>query len=261
MAQRRLERQDQQLSEISEHLLDHLQLRPNDRVVELGTGSGNFARRIVRRLGEAGVLRGVDFTQRMLDQARRNLDGAGGPQFELILDDIQSLGTWLDLADVVTGRTILHHIPMVETFLGKLRARVRPGTRVGFVEPEFRLPAARIALLEEQGRSELAPLRLWAEGIVRYYQASGLSPEIGATLPQTLDVAGYRDIKFGYYDFPVDHRICENALLYYQEIGARYIELNIMSPEEIEQQERYFSREPDQDLPTMWGMHYVSGVT
>ena len=40
------------------------------RVVELGCGPGSFSHRILPRLGEGGVLVGVDCTQGLLNQAR-----------------------------------------------------------------------------------------------------------------------------------------------------------------------------------------------
>src|ERR1700758_5136644 len=100
-AARRLAIQDAHFAEVSERLLDDLALRPTDRVVELGCGPGGFSRRILRRLGEGGVLVGVDCTQRLLDQARTALDGAGSARFEPVLADISSLGPWLKGANVV----------------------------------------------------------------------------------------------------------------------------------------------------------------
>jgi cyclopropane fatty-acyl-phospholipid synthase-like methyltransferase len=58
----------------SERLLDDLALRPGDRVVEVGCGPGGFSRRILRRLGEGGVLVGVDCTEGLLSQASAALD-------------------------------------------------------------------------------------------------------------------------------------------------------------------------------------------
>jgi cyclopropane fatty-acyl-phospholipid synthase-like methyltransferase len=57
-AARRLEIQDRQFAGPSERLLDLLDLRPADRVVEFGCGPGGLARRIIRRLGPAGVWSG-----------------------------------------------------------------------------------------------------------------------------------------------------------------------------------------------------------
>jgi SAM-dependent methyltransferase len=72
-AARLLEVQDVPFARASARLLDALALRPGDRVVELGCGPGSFSRCILRRLGSAGVLVGVDTTEGLLIQARRSL--------------------------------------------------------------------------------------------------------------------------------------------------------------------------------------------
>src|SRR5437588_5412774 len=94
-AARRLEIQDAHFGDVSERLLDDLALRPNDRVVELGCGPGGFSRRILRRLGEGGVLVGVDRSEGLLVQARDHLAGSGPARFEPVLADIAGLGAWL----------------------------------------------------------------------------------------------------------------------------------------------------------------------
>src|SRR5438552_8059922 len=90
-AARRLEIQDAHFAEVSELLLDDLALRPADRIVELGCGPGSFSRRILRRLGEGGVLVGVDCSEGLLAQARDALSGVGPARFEPVLADIAEL--------------------------------------------------------------------------------------------------------------------------------------------------------------------------
>src|SRR5437868_4403419 len=87
-AARRLEIQDLQFAAVSELLLDEVDLRPNDRVVEIGTGAGGFSRRILRRLGPAGVLVGVDYSPGLLAQAPQNLVGEGQARFEPVSAEI-----------------------------------------------------------------------------------------------------------------------------------------------------------------------------
>src|SRR5262245_27288165 len=91
-AARRLEVQDTHFAEASERLLDELALRPGDRVVELGCGPGAFSRRVLRRLGEGGVLVGVDATEGLLAQAGAALSGQGPARFEPVAADITDLG-------------------------------------------------------------------------------------------------------------------------------------------------------------------------
>ena len=170
-AARRLAIQDRQFAGPSERLLDLLDLRPADRVVELGCGPGGLTRRILRRLGPAGVVVGVDGSPGLLDQARAASPGPGRGGSSRSRPTSRPSGPWLDGADVVVGRDVLHHVPMAEVLVGRLRAAVRPGTRVGFIEPDFRSPVARLAYLEATGRPEVAPLRVWAAAINQLYLA------------------------------------------------------------------------------------------
>jgi ubiquinone/menaquinone biosynthesis C-methylase UbiE len=259
-AARRLEIQDAQFEGPSEQMLDELKLRPSDRVVELGIGPGGFGRRILRRLGKGGVLVGVDYSAGLLEQAQQLLAGCGEARFEPVLADASQPGPWLDGADVVVGRTVLHHIPMAESYLGRLRVALRPGTRVGFIEPEFRALLGRFSVLEAAGRTELAVLRVWAEGISRFYQATGLSPSIGATLAWALEAAGYRDVRGHSLEHPTDATVVENLLMYYDEIAERYQALGIMSPQEIEQQKQQLRALPSGGLPAVWGVFWATAL-
>src|SRR5262245_9969045 len=94
-AARRLEIQDSHFAEISEKLLDELALRPNDRVVELGSGPGALSRRILSRLGAGGVLVGVDQSESLLAQARESMVKFGPARFETVVSDVAQLGDWL----------------------------------------------------------------------------------------------------------------------------------------------------------------------
>jgi SAM-dependent methyltransferase len=257
-AARRLEIQDAHFAELSERLLDDLELRPRDRVVELGCGPGGLSRRILRRLGEGGVLVGVDASAGLLAEAAAALAGTGRARFEPVLADIGGLGPWLEGADVVVGRTVLHHIPMVEAMLGRLRAALRPGTRVGFIEPDFRSPLGRLGYLEATGRPELAPLRVWTTALNQLYQASRLSPDIGATLARALETAGYRRVRASWLECRLDTPMLENMLMVYDEIRDRLLAHGILTGEEIEQQQRLLAALPVESLPPAWGAYRVA---
>jgi MazG family protein len=258
-AARRLEIQDAQFAEESERLLDDLALRAQDRVVELGCGPGVLSRRILRRLGEGGVLVGVDRTEGLLVQARAALATREGPaRFETVLGDIVELGEWLEGADVVVARTVLHHLPMAELVLGRLKAALRPGTRVGFLEPDFRTPLARLAKLEA-GRPELEPLRVWATTINQLYLASRLSPDLGASLARTLELAGYRRVRAAWAEGNSDGSTLENMGMFYDEVRERLVGLGILTAPEIDRQQRLLRELSPEGLPAVWGVYRVVG--
>jgi ubiquinone/menaquinone biosynthesis C-methylase UbiE len=252
-AARRLEIQDKHFAEVSEQLLDDLALRPRDRVVEFGCGPGSFSRRILGRLGAGGVLVGVDASPGLLEHARGALAGVGPARFETVTADVSEPGSWLEGADVVVGRAVLHHIPMVELLLGRLRAMLQPGTRVGFIEPDFRTPLGRLGYLEATGRRDLAPLSVWAMAINQLYQASRLSPHVGASLAATMETAGYRHVRPGWAECPSDALTVENMLMFYDEVRDRLEALGILNAEEIARQQELLRALSPASLPAAWG--------
>jgi ubiquinone/menaquinone biosynthesis C-methylase UbiE len=257
----RLAIQDAHFAEISEALLDELAIRPNDRVVELGCGAGSMSLRILNRLGKEGVLVGVDITQGLLNQASSRVANVGEAQFEPVLADITQLGSWLDNADVVLGRTVLHHIPMVEILLGHLLSRLRTGTRIGFLEPDFRAPLGQIAYLESTGRMDLAPIRIWSTALNQLYLIRKISPATGASLGLCLEMAGYQEVKSTWCPGRCDEKMIENMRMVYDELAKPYESNGIMTLQEIEEQKRLLLTIPPETLPPAWGIYRVTAKT
>ncbi len=260
-AARRLAIQDAHFAEVSELLLDDLALRPQDRVVELGCGPGSFSRRILKRLGPGGILVGVDSSEGLLKQAQAALAGQGAARFEPVQADLAGLGPWLDGADVVVGRTVLHHVPMAEFVLGRLRARVRPGTRIGFLEPDFRTLLARLTYLEATGRTELAPMRVWATCINQLYNANRISPDVGATLGPALEAAGYRRVRSTWRECAADAESLENMSMFYDEVRDRLDALGILPASAVAEQQRLLAALSPAGLPAVWGIFRVTAET
>ena len=156
---------------------------------------------------------------------------------------------------------MLHHVPMVEFVLGRLRARLRPGTRVGLLEPDFRSPLGRLAYLEATGRPELACLRMWAIAINELYLASRLSPAVGATLARTLDLAGYQQVRAAWTETATDALSVENMLMFYDEVRDRLVALGILTGAQIDEQQRLLRALPPGPLPPAWGIFRVACVT
>lgn len=257
-AARRLELQDAHFAAPSEAILDALRLLPGDRVVELGCGPGGFTRRVLPRLGPDGAVVAVDASADLLEQARRAVAGVGRGRVEFVRADVSEPGAWLDGATVVVGRAVLHHVPMAEYLLGRLRVVLRAGTRVGFLEPDFRRPLVRLARAESAGRPELAPLLVFAKMINDLYAAWRISPAVGASLAPALEEAGYAEVRHTWHPFATDESVIENMRMIYDEVRDTLGSLGIMGAAEVAEQQRLLGALTVGDLPPTWGLHQVT---
>jgi ubiquinone/menaquinone biosynthesis C-methylase UbiE len=259
-AARRLELQDMHFAAPSEALLDALTLRPNDRVVELGCGPGGFTKRVLARLGPGGVVVGVDSSASLLEQAQQVLAPTANGRFHATQADAAKPGAWLDGADLVLGRAVLHHVPMAEYLLGRLRAVLRPGTRIGFLEPDFRRPLAKLAHAEAAGRPELAPLLVFARVINDLYAAWRISPAVGVSLAPTMQDTGYSNVRHAWHPFATDESVLENMRMIYDEVRETLVSLSILESNEIDEQQKLLGGLKVGDLPPVWGLHQVTAT-
>jgi hypothetical protein len=197
----------------------------------------------------------------MLEHAQAGLAGVGPARFQPVQADVANFDPWLAGADVVVGRAVLHHVPMAERMVGRLRANVPPGTRVGFIEPEFRTPLARIAYLEATGRSELAPLVVWARAINQLYLARRISPAVGATLGAAMTAAGFRNVRSAYHECPSEPLMVENLVMFYDEIREPLEEYGILAVGEVVRQQQLLQALTPETLPAAWGVFRVAAET
>lgn len=255
-AARRLELQDKHFAAPSEAILDALAIQSNDRVVELGCGAGAFTKRILKRLGSGGSVVAVDASAELLAQARRALAES---RVEFVQADVSKPGAWLAGATVVTGRAVLHHVPMAEFLLGQLKVALPVGTRIGFLEPDFRRPLANLSR-EHAARPELSPLLTFAKMINDLYSAWRISGAVGASLAPTLSDAGYANVRHEWHVFATDESVLENMRLLYDEVRDTCESLGIITPAEITEQQKLLDALVPHvgSLPPVWGLHQVT---
>jgi putative AdoMet-dependent methyltransferase len=95
-------------AEEARQLLSDLGVQRDCTVIDIGCGSGVF---VVEAAHRAGRVIGVDLSAPMLARARRRVEEAGLANVELALAGFLSYRHEGALADVVTTRAALHHLP------------------------------------------------------------------------------------------------------------------------------------------------------
>jgi demethylmenaquinone methyltransferase/2-methoxy-6-polyprenyl-1,4-benzoquinol methylase len=119
-------------------LVDAVRAGPEDRILDVATGTGLVARQLVRRYGCAVV--GLDQSRDMLEGARRAL--AGQPQLGSRIELVEGEAERLPFADAefdhLTFTYLMRYVDDPGATLAELARVVKPGGRVASLE--FGLP-------------------------------------------------------------------------------------------------------------------------
>jgi trans-aconitate methyltransferase len=141
--------------------LDTLPLRPDDHVLDLGCGSGDFTATVASRVPD-GLVVGLEPQPSLLDEARRQ----AAPNQRFIEGRVQELGSLLPAGsafDVVMSRSVLHWVPFADhsALLADVHRLLRPGGRF---RAEFggagNIPRI-LRLLDDVSRRLAGPLTPW----------------------------------------------------------------------------------------------------
>jgi ubiquinone/menaquinone biosynthesis C-methylase UbiE len=126
----------------AERLVDLCDLKPGDRVLDAGTGTGFAALHAARKVGQAGRVVGVDISQGMLSEARAEAAASRLTTVDFVHGDATALAQFADSTfDVVTAATSLIYIPVVEG-LREWHRLLRRGGLMAFSTMEAGFPVA-----------------------------------------------------------------------------------------------------------------------
>lgn len=86
-------------------------IKKGDTVIDLGSGAGNdcFVARALA--GDTGKVIGIDFTEAMIEKARKNSEKLGFNNIEFRLGDIEKMPVTANYADVIISNCVLNLVP------------------------------------------------------------------------------------------------------------------------------------------------------
>ncbi|HEX6876343.1 MAG TPA: arsenite methyltransferase [Nocardioidaceae bacterium] len=106
-------------------------LRPGERVLDLGSGGGIDVLLSARRVGEEGFAYGVDMTDEMLDLARANAAEAGVANVEFLKGTIEDVPLPDGSVDVVISNCVINLSTDKPRVLAEMHRVLSPGGRIG----------------------------------------------------------------------------------------------------------------------------------
>src|SRR3954468_20695801 len=116
------------MERLGREVLDRLELRGDEAVLDAGCGSGRLMELLIERVPDGRVI-GVDASASMIDAARERL----GPGADLRVADLVGLDLGGDTVDVVYSTATFHWIADHDALFSSLRGTLRSGGR--FVAP------------------------------------------------------------------------------------------------------------------------------
>jgi demethylmenaquinone methyltransferase/2-methoxy-6-polyprenyl-1,4-benzoquinol methylase/phosphoethanolamine N-methyltransferase len=118
--------------------LDIASLRPGERVLDVGCGTGDLALAAAKRVGLQGAVCGIDASPEMIDVASRKARSIAGSvglaQFKV--EPVEALSFPDESFDVVLSSLMMHHLPgdLKRRALAEIRRVLRSGGRLVIVD-------------------------------------------------------------------------------------------------------------------------------
>ncbi len=102
-------------------------IKKGDTVIDLGSGAGNDCFVARAETGESGKVLGIDMTEAMIENARKNAHKLGFSNVEFRLGDIESLPVDDNFADVVVSNCVLNLVPDKKKAFSETLRVLKPG--------------------------------------------------------------------------------------------------------------------------------------
>ena len=147
-----LERPEREAEERTDLLIDALKLREGEVVADIGCGSGFISRKISKKIGESGVVYGVEIQQEMLDLLMKRMAMFRIANVKPVLGTVTDPKLPPASCDTMILVDVYHEFDFPYEMIGNMIAGLKPGGRIVFVE--YRKEDPKVPIKEVHKMSE-----------------------------------------------------------------------------------------------------------
>jgi SAM-dependent methyltransferase len=169
-------------------LIDFYRLPRNPRVLDVGSGTGEFSAKFSAAWPEAMVL-GVELLPGSVDYARRK-HATLAPRLQFEVGDAYRLAHRDDTFDFVVNRHVVQAIPHAERVFAELVRVTKPGGRVHVLAEDY-------SMLHMMS-GPLDPDVFWRKGPIEFSMRTGTDSRIGRRAWSLLREAGLDEVRVEY---------------------------------------------------------------
>jgi SAM-dependent methyltransferase len=169
-------------------LINFYRLPRNARVLDVGSGTGEFGARVAEAYPDAHVL-GIELLRASVEFARQK-HAPLAPRLRFETGDAFALAQPDNSFDLVANRHMVQSVPHVEKILAELVRVTRPGGHVHLLAEDY-------SMLHMMS-GPLDPDVFWRKGPVEFSERTGTDSRIGRRAWTLMRAAGLRDVRVDY---------------------------------------------------------------
>jgi len=169
-------------------LINFYRLPRNARVLDVGSGTGEFSARVAEAYPDAEVL-GVELLAASVEYARAK-HASSAPRLRFETGDAFALAQPDNSFDLVANRHMVQSVPHVEKILAELVRVTKPGGHVHVLAEDY-------GMLHMMS-GPLDPDVFWRNGPIEFSERTGTDSRIGRRAWTLMREAGLREVRVDY---------------------------------------------------------------
>ena len=174
-------------------LLRYLEIRPGQRIVDVGCGTGHLTRLVAQGLEGKGEVVGVDRNEQLLRQGRKLALEAGLQRLvSFRVDDATKMKLHDDFADRVVCQTVMWTVRDPQSVLREMIRICKPGGLVGTVEAST--DSINIFYPDDPRLTDLQRA-YWRHEAKGFEKLEGLDRNVGYRIPGYLHQLGLKRVR------------------------------------------------------------------